>query len=648
MRSGRGEDALALCLPLLDAPLADPEALHYLGYLAIELGEPQRAIGVLERAIAQRPADPHPYNTLAIALQRLGRPEPAIEALRRAIDLAPGVHQMYSNLGNALSVLGRHSEAAACYLRASRIAPETGAYRSAFAEALSRVRAVPDPGLRPDLLQALVHDEVDPKTLTHAVLAMLRTAPDFADLERLAAAGELTAASLAAPRPCLSDPLLLRALEETIIGDPAVERLLTGLRRVLLECEIRGEPCAAVPTELVCAAALQAFATEYAWRVTPEEEGMLPALRDKVFPAPAHPEPAWDRATALLACYVPLYSLSEARELQARPGPLEALVRRQVLEPREEARLQPLVRSLHRVDDEVSRAVQAQYETHPYPRWTRVGRFDHAAPLGVVLKELFPHKRLAQPAGPLQILIAGCGTGAHAVRSALRFHEASVVAMDLSRASLAHAVRKTRDLGIRNVEYVQGDLLELSRLGRSFGLVECMGVLHHLRDPMQGWRALLEVLAPDGYLRVGLYSELGRTHIVHAQRFAAGRGHASTDQGIRALRQDLVDAAREDASLARVAQIRDFYSISGTRDLLLHVQEHRYTLPWLAQALAGLGLEFLGFELPGGDAARKYRERYPSDPEMVDLANWHAFEESEPDTFTGMYQFWARRASGGA
>jgi SAM-dependent methyltransferase/tetratricopeptide (TPR) repeat protein len=648
MRSGRGEEALAVCGPLFDAPLADTEALHYLGYLAIELGHPQRAIGVLERAIRRPPVDPHLHNTLAIAYQRLGQPEPAVEALRRAIALAPDVHEMHNNLGNALSVLGRHAEAAACYLSAARIAPGVGAYRSAFAESLSHVHGVPNPDVRPDLLGALVHEQVDPKSLVHTVIAVLRAAPDFVELERLAAGGELSAASLSAPRACLRDELLLRLLEETIVGDPGVERMLTGVRRVALECETRGEPCPGAPTELLCAVALQCFATEYAWWVTPEEERMLPAIRARVFPVPENPGPAWERALALLASYVPLHDLPEAAELQPRGGPVATLVQRQVLEPREEARLRPLVPGLDPIEDAVSRAVQAQYETHPYPRWTRLGRFDHAAPLGVVLKELFPRKRLAAPTGALQVLIAGCGTGAHSARTALRFRDAAVVAMDLSRASLAHAVRKTRDLGIRNIEYVHGDLLALPRLGRRFGLIECMGVLHHLRDPMQGWRALLDALAPDGYLRIGLYSELGRTHIVRGQRFAAERGHASTDHGIRALRQDLLEAARGDASLAKVARISDFYSISGTRDLLLHVQEHRYTLPALARTLTELGLEFLGFELAGLDAARRYRARYPSDPDMDNLANWQAFEESEPETFTGMYQFWARRARAGA
>jgi len=28
------------------------------------------------------------------------------------------------------------------------------------------------------------------------------------------------------------------------------------------------------------------------------------------------------------------------------------------------------------------------------------------------------------------------------------------------------------------------------------------------------------------------------------------------------------------------------------------------------------------------------------DPAMIDLDHWHAFEQEQPDTFAGMYQFW--------
>ena len=38
-----------------------------------------------------------------------------------------------------------------------------------------------------------------------------------------------------------------------------------------------------------------------------------------------------------------------------------------------------------------------------------------------------------------------------------------------------------------------------------------MGVLHHLDDPEQGLNILLDMLEPNGFLKLGLYSELART-----------------------------------------------------------------------------------------------------------------------------------------
>ena len=48
----------------------------------------------------------------------------------------------------------------------------------------------------------------------------------------------------------------------------------------------------------------------------------------------------------------------------------------------------------------------------------------------------------------VDILIAGCGTGLHSIDSALRFPRAHILAIDLSRASLAYARRKSCALGL--------------------------------------------------------------------------------------------------------------------------------------------------------------------------------------------------------
>ena len=95
-----------------------------------------------------------------------------------------------------------------------------------------------------------------------------------------------------------------------------------------------------------------------------------------------------------------------------------------------------------------------------------------------------------------------------------------------------------------------------------------------------------------------------------------------------------------------VVKHRDFYSASGVRDLVLHVQEHRFTIDGLSEAIAALGVEFLGFEFADRRPLHAYRKRFPDDPAALDFAHWRIFEQEHPDTFFGMYQFWIRKPSG--
>ncbi|HEX2760482.1 MAG TPA: hypothetical protein VHM27_08210, partial [Rhizomicrobium sp.] len=87
----------------------------------------------------------------------------------------------------------------------------------------------------------------------------------------------------------------------------------------------------------------------------------------------------------------------------------------------------------------------------------------------------------------------------------------------------------------------------------------------------------------------------------------------------------------------------DFYSISACRDLLFHVQEHRLTLAEIDAFLCDNGLKFLGFAIDDAVIAA-YRRRFPDDTAAIDLAQWQDFENDNPDTFAGMYQFWAQKA----
>ncbi len=81
--------------------------------------------------------------------------------------------------------------------------------------------------------------------------------------------------------------------------------------------------------------------------------------------------------------------------------------------------------------------------------------------------------------------------------------------------------------------------------------------------------------------------------------------------------------------------------MSELRDLLFHVQEHRFTIPQIQNCLAELGLKFCGFESDKLVQDFKINNTKKEDP--YDLDKWNDYEEANPSTFVGMYQFWCQK-----
>jgi SAM-dependent methyltransferase len=240
-----------------------------------------------------------------------------------------------------------------------------------------------------------------------------------------------------------------------------------------------------------------------------------------------------------------------------------------------------------------------------------------------------------------EILVAGCGTGQHPIGTAQLIKGANVLAIDLSMASLGYAKRKTDELGIKNINYAQADLLKLGSLGRTFDVIESSGVLHHLENPFDGWEVLLSLLKPHGLMRLGFYSEIARRDIVKVRNMIAEEGIGSSAQEIRAYRKHLLKL-KDSAGFGMATTSSDFFSTSACRDLLFHVQEHRMSLPDIAYFLNKHNLNFLGFEIDSL-VMRSYKIRFPDDSSTTDLNNWHIYEQENPGTFVEMYQFWIQK-----
>ena len=506
---------------------------------------------------------------------------------------------------------------------------------SAFVDALQRLSFLPPHWkVEESLAIALDSPAVLPFAAVVPTLLILKSQPAFGEAFALAARGDgmglarlLDAGALQAE---MARPLMLALLKRTIVSGPEIEFILTQMRRYFLGKAFQGFAPSAAEQALSLALAHQCFLNEYVYFTAPDERALLERLTG-----------VSDFAVAVMASYAPLssYPLKE--------GLPDSLVEQQIAEPAAERALAGEIARIGAISDATSQRVRSLYEETPYPRW--------GTPYIAPTRETKDIYRLKYPGAdftPLdrteipEILVAGCGTGFNLLMSVAGYRDYRLTAIDLSLNSLSHAARHVRDLGLPNIRLMQGDILELGALDRSFDIVESIGVLHHMADPMAGWRILADKLKPGGVMQIGLYSTLARTAIHRLRDYARARGFPPTREGMIAFRREVFAILRRpshpDHALVaetRLAALHDFYSLSGCRDLLFHTQEASYTIPELAGMIGELGLRFLGFSFPSPAFLNAYRARFPGDSAAADLGNWHVFERENPSLFVRMYNF---------
>jgi len=406
----------------------------------------------------------------------------AQEAYGRAVRAAPGDASLPHRMAGALARAGRRQDALTLHFEALRLGP-TRAHRRALVQALHGVDlAGASPAARDCLVALLRADDVSPLDVAPAALSALSRDAGVAALARAAETGDgrTLAAALGEPavQALLREPLWLWLLARAMQTALPVEGLLAALRRQALRSLGRPESPAgliAPSLEPLAALAAQADLSSHAWLETEAETAAIAALaRDW----PASPSGELDARTLLLAAYRPLPSVEPVPSLSSNAGPLLVEVYdRLLLAPHRRRQIADELPSLTPVATGVSETVRSHYEANPYPRWLATN-LPEPRPLPVVLRSLFPwlaEGSLPDPR-PLPLLVAGCGTGEQALRSACRFAEAKVLAVDLSKSALAYGRERAQALGIANIRFAQADILGLGTHPERFALVECVGV----------------------------------------------------------------------------------------------------------------------------------------------------------------------------
>lgn len=659
MKTARFMDAIEFFKRAIAADARNARTQLNLGSALASLGRFEESVACFQKAISLNPDYALAYGHLGKALRALGRIDEAESFLRQAVNLCPQDSGMHYDLGCAFRELGKRQEAIHCYLHALSIKPDFAICRRELATALKSVSfSSASAAMLREIEVCLSVDDLDKQTLVRAALSLLKLDSAFAKLitspyedREETVKGHFRDGGLGT---VLDSQIFRLLLRHTVLTDPDIEISLTTLRKTILIQIASGDrqPFEPLGEKFVflCALAEQCFNNEYVFSVSDEErsklDGLAKTIESGLRELPRLPDEL-QVDLVCLAMYRPLHALNGSRDIPrsddaAWKEPAQRIAKRQLDDFDQEGQIACTIQPIVSIRDTVSLAVRQQYEENPYPRWISAD-LTIPKPASFILKAICPHFSPPEFLNESpQILVAGCGTGQHPITSATRFLGAEVLAVDLSARSLAYGIRMGRELGVANIRFRQGDILSLSSLDKKFDIIESVGVLHHMEYPVEGWETLVGLLQPQGMMKIGLYSQRARDWVGTTQEWRDRNEFDASVDSIRRCRHDILRFAGDDPK-TRALESRDFFTMSGCRDLLFHIQEHRFTLPQIERILEDLGLRFIGFEFENPAHAQCYRALFPEDTEMTDLRRWDELEAKHPDAFSGMYQFWCQK-----
>ncbi len=632
--------ALDFKLALVQQP-ESVQLYNNLGVVEHEVGGWNKADTYYVKALMIQPDFSNVYYNLGRNNESMKDRARAIIAYKSSILLTPAYSQAYYNLAISSEKLGLTWEAILLYSKAAKLDPlSTDIYNNLGLALTSYTPEAPSGKLTSivlDLLEKKIF--VRPNAVASAVWSWVHQHTNMANAIRLLYdnGSEFKLAEICSN---LSKIKILSVLMTLCpVTDVVIEEMLVHIRKKLLFNRKYIEDTQAI-LPFQSSLAIQTFVNEFVYYETEEEGQEIKRLEQEIENSILKNGEYSEKAIACLASYRLLHDYKWVTKITPTPA-LDNLFNAHVHNIQKEKTLRQTIKTLNPISEGVSLAVREQYEENPYPRWinTRlVGTYKTVNEFAGELKlNLDGIDNLSpQP----NILVAGCGTGQHALYTASLFKDSKVLAIDLSLSSLSYAKRKTEELGFTNIDYLHADILDLRMLGMQFDIVESLGVLHHMSDPYLGWETLVDCLKPGGLMTIGLYSDVALRKVVEITDIIKKRRIPTDKKAMLNFRKEIMLSTE---LLKKTAPFYDFYSTSEYRDLWFHVQQHRFTLPLIKKHLSDLGLKFSGFALRGTKTQNQFTQKYSDEKMLFDLDKWNEFELEFPDTFMEMYQFWCQK-----
>jgi 2-polyprenyl-3-methyl-5-hydroxy-6-metoxy-1,4-benzoquinol methylase len=235
----------------------------------------------------------------------------------------------------------------------------------------------------------------------------------------------------------------------------------------------------------------------------------------------------------------------------------------------------------------VTKKVKAQYNKYPYPSYSWFAKVDPVAACHASFEAGYAliHRQIKSHRGK-KIALLGCGTFEPYAHGKLH-PQAHIDAVDLSPSSLKRAQWRCRIRGVNNVSFHNKNLVEFcAKKEETYDYIHCFGVLHHLENPLEGFKAIAQALNEDGFARIMVYSSTQRFRTQLIQKVGGLLGlDSGSDKSISKIKK-LLNLLPISHPL-RLSQILnpELETKSGVVDSLLHACENSFTFSELKKVL---------------------------------------------------------------
>ena len=578
-----------------------------------------------------------PYNNLGQAYFKKGELDLAIENYKNALLINKNSFIVYTNLAKIYFLRKEFSNSFECLNKSLAIEPGFDGSLNLLREFL--ILRLQFSQANKNLYEPIINlinkqHLVQPKYIAHSVVNLLKRDNDLVELiyKKL---NNTHDTQLIADLSKLSNiSLLNKFIRICTLPDIDIENYFKLIRRKILFYDFNEMEYLKVKTFII-SLSIQCLLNEFLYEEDESEVSFISDIEKKICEDINDGKNDIEVNVMKLSLYRNLESYSWVDKILKLK--IDKEIKKIIEELMYEKELSSKIKSFGNLNNGVSKIVKCQYEENPYPRWFKPTILKKGISINEFVKKLDlnvsdDYEAIKYP----EILIAGCGTGQHAINTASKFSKSKVTAFDLSYNSVSYGLRKSIEYNIVNINFMQGDILNIKKLNKEFDIIECSGVLHHMEKPKNGLRELTDVLRKRGLIKIGLYSSLARRNITKFRNQYLNSGDNIDIKTLKSLRKVIINSS--DDYIKNFTRYLDFYSSSEVRDMLFNTQEHTFNINEIEELLFEMGLKFCGFT-GFGNTVNKNNDN----SDKFNLTNWSSREKENPDMFIGMYQLWCQK-----